>query len=219
MRLEAHPPRANHCSPTHSHSLAPATSKCQVTIRPSLASDDVRGEYLNLAEIQLFDIVGLQIDRSLLKLRLSSTFDWGGLVSLTADRCNDGAVNTATLAAPGVPNPGLGQVCSSADGDPLARLWVTYPCALGLSKVVVYNRDEDCCRARITRFSLDVTADTGPGADKWNQTFDFDGTNSSYTFKVVSSAHAHTHTRTHVHMHRAHVVDSLSRTTCMRTYS
>ena len=133
---------------------------------------------LHLAEVQLFAAQnGSQIDRRLLTLSLSSMLNWEGFY-FAAGFCNDGAENTYIFDDFGNPNRGLGQVCHSSfvPTDPSPRLTVSYPCTLGLSKVVVVNQDKD--RNKINDFSLDVISSTGAVT----HTYQFQGSAKSYTF-------------------------------------
>lgn len=168
--------------------LADRYEKCQVVIRSTNASPPP-DTVINLAEVQLFDTSGLQVDRSLLTFKLSSTTVYYG-VPLEARFCNDGTVDTL-VQTPDTTNPvyfyvntGPGQICCSGDGDPDPRLTITYPCQLGLSRVVAYNR-MDCCGTRMQRFSLDACISTGC---KWNQTFSF-GSDVKPVYNFTISKH------------------------------
>ena len=77
----------------------------------------------------------------------------------------------------GATNPGPGQLCHTNEDDPNPQLTITYPCGLGLSSVVVTNR-QDCCMEPINNFALDMVAGTG----EVQQTFTFTGGARSYTF-------------------------------------
>ncbi|KAI8475626.1 MAG: hypothetical protein J3K34DRAFT_403898 [Monoraphidium minutum] len=153
---------------------------CQVVIRPS-AKEPPAGVVLHLAEVQLFQSSGAPIDRLQLRFSLSSTTEWDGGVVLSANNCNDG-ITASIVFVPGtnVLNKQLGQICHSkpVPEDPTPTLTIAYPCATGLSRVVVTNR-QDCCGSSIDAFSLDFIASTGEVT--YTYTFDDGGDTPTYT--------------------------------------
>ncbi|KAI8475609.1 MAG: hypothetical protein J3K34DRAFT_481933 [Monoraphidium minutum] len=131
---------------------------CKIAICPK-ASTLPDGAAPNLAEVQLFDAAGGQVDWGALSFALSSTYEWGN-TTLSAGYCNDGATNSLIFLSEGVASTGPGQVCHSQYSPQDPRLEISYPCAGGLSRVVVHSRD-DCCGERIDAFSLEVVASSG----------------------------------------------------------
>ncbi|KAI8475625.1 MAG: hypothetical protein J3K34DRAFT_403891 [Monoraphidium minutum] len=160
----------------------PKKGTCQVVIRPT-AKGPPANTVLNLAEVQLFDAAGRQIDASLLSFSLSSTMVMQG-VPLAAGFCNDGATSSVVSLAGDAPNTGAGQLCHSkpVPEDPKPRLTAAYPCAAGLSKVVVHNRAGQE-GGSIDAFSLDVVASKGAVT----QTYAFTGGATTRSFTIVKA--------------------------------
>lgn len=158
-------------------SLSSPPGGCKVVIRPKASTAPV-GTVLNLAEVQLFDAAGAQVNRSQLFFALTSTALLDG-APLWADYCNDGDTSTTINGANGVITL---QICQSnpapMDGRP--RLSIFYPCAAGLSKVVVHNRQSDCCSSRIDAFSLDILASSGAVT----QTYTFTGGSNTAAYTI-----------------------------------
>ena len=118
-----------------------------------------------------------QIERRLLTPALTSMYIEDGL-PYAAGFCIDGTLETKTRDEFGNQNNGPGQVCNTNPGDPSPRLTVSFPCALGLSKVVVTNRAD--WGHRIMDFALDVIS--SKGAVTHTYSFMEFGQQDSYTF-------------------------------------
>jgi hypothetical protein len=131
--LLTQPTPTNACR-CHHNCLA---GRCSVVIRPTQASVV---DYLNLGEVELFDMAGQKLAPASLVFTLGSTWDNSG-----ASQCNDG--NPATTCHTQLTTPTLA---------------ITYPCAgpTSVSKVVVTNR-VDCCKERIVKFTMDFLNATG----------------------------------------------------------
>jgi len=117
------------------------------------------------------------MSKSLLNFTLSSTLVWEGN-SFSAGYCNDGSLASSPWVG-SIFNTGAGQICHSSNGDPNPMLVVTYPCSLGLSQVVVTNR-QDCCSDRINAFSLEVT----DAKDQVAYTYAFALSAPTYTIRI-----------------------------------
>ena len=108
---------------THTHA-APnsAANVCKVVIRKFVNASD--NDALNLAEVQLFNFTGARIVIAPnTGFKLSTVL--GGLPDYGAEVCNDN---------------NLGNFCHTQPSDKTPQRNITYPCAEGLSKVVVTNR-------------------------------------------------------------------------------
>ena len=114
------------------------TDRCFVTIHlvPGAAPTN-----LNLVEVELYDLHGIQIRDNLTALQSSMLNNYGGFA------CIDGKITDSIY-----------DICHTQDDDPFPFLRIGYPCSgqtLGsLSRVVVYNR-RDCCQFRTLSFMLD----------------------------------------------------------------
>ena len=103
-------------------------------------------DFLNLAEVKLYAADGAQIT----PVAASISTAYAGI--------------TATDSAANAIDNNLASICHTAPGDPSPTLTVSYSCPGGkttAAKVVVHNRDEDCCRYRLTYFSLDFVDASG----------------------------------------------------------
>jgi hypothetical protein len=110
--------------------------------------------YLNLREVQLFDASGALVKP--VSPALSSVYSDGAATG----NCFDGKLDT---------------MCSSNlnAGDWSPFLEIPYPCPGGstsLSKVQIFNRLDDCCRARLDTFTLDFV-DAALRIDRPSYTF------------------------------------------------
>ncbi len=128
-----------------------------MVIRPTQASVV---DYLNLGEVELFDMAGQKLAPASLVFTLGSTLD-----SYRSSNCNDG--NPFTMCHTLLTTPTLA---------------ITYPCAgpTSVSKVIVTNR-VDCCKDRIVKFTMDFLDATGK-ADR--PSYQFPTTGPSYTVTV-----------------------------------
>jgi hypothetical protein len=128
-----------------------------VVIRPTQASVV---DYLNLGEVELFDMAGQKLAPASLVFTLGSTLD-----SYRSSNCNDG--NPFTMCHTLLTTPTLA---------------ITYPCAgpTSVSKVIVTNR-VDCCKDRIVKFTMDFLDATGK-ADR--PSYQFPTPQASYTVTV-----------------------------------
>jgi len=87
----------------------------RIELKPGQTAD-----YLNLAEVRLFNQSGLKIPKSRLKFSMS-TF----MSAYPPELCFDDVLDT---------------MCSTADGDKNPYMDISYQCSEGLAKVEVYNR-------------------------------------------------------------------------------
>lgn len=133
-----------------------------MAIRPTTRA--VPNPPLHLAEVELFDLAGLRIPRSLTTATLTSrAADATTHMQYTAAKCNNGNPNTTCQSL----DPGL--------LDPYPTLRVYYPCGSGptsLSRVLVLNR-QDCCQERLTAYTLDFVNALGAldrASYKFNET-------------------------------------------------
>ncbi len=134
---------------------------CAIRIRPTTSSDVA--DYLTIAEMYLYDAAGARITP--LSARLSTTINLNGIPR----HCIDGDLTTW---------------CSTVDDgyDDSPTLTVRYDCPGGkttAARVVVHNRDEDCCRAALNPFSLDFVDASGQVDPQL--TFSFSGSKPVYT--------------------------------------
>jgi hypothetical protein len=117
---------------------------------------------LNLAEVKLYAANGAQITPV------------AASISTVYDGTTDGAANTI--------DNNLATHCHTAWGDTRPMLNVSYSCPGGkttAARVVVHNRDEDCCRHRLDVFSLDFVDASGQVDPRL--TFSFSGSEPVYT--------------------------------------
>ena len=166
----APPPPTCHpaCAPNAPNTSAHAVPSCKVVIRPTVAGVV---DYLNLAEVKLYAANGAQIT----PFAVSMSTVYRGIYG-SANVIDN---NLATLG-------------STDDGDPSPTLTVQYDCPGGKTtavKVVVHNRDEDCCRYRLNYFSLDIVprdqVDLPTGAWNLQRTFRFAGSQPVYTVWAI----------------------------------
>lgn len=127
-----------------------AGAGCSVVLERILVDGDLQNP-INMADVMLFSAAGTQIIISMLQLNMSSVHD-------SNVGCLDG--DLATICHTG-----------ATDADPWLR--VTYPCAEGLSKVVIINR-QDSAQERLQRYRMRAVSagiDLAP----------------AYTFKTVAA--------------------------------
>jgi hypothetical protein len=143
------------------YQLETPDGSCQVRIRPRAIS-----AILNLGEVQLYNKRGVQVPPAALQFQQSTVWREFG-ISMVAQFCNDGDVSGKSTS-----------ICHCDQNDPNPTLAIGYDCAVGLSKIVVFNRRgaED----RITAFAVDVINAAGD----ITQTIPFTGIASSYTFPI-----------------------------------
>ncbi|WIA13038.1 hypothetical protein OEZ85_006646 [Tetradesmus obliquus] len=147
-------------------------NSCSVRLRPTTASP----EHMMFREVVLFDARGVQIPASLVTGSMSSAYTGQGQ-DFSASKCLDGATwnrnwNSFNLCFT------LGPLT----GDPYPWMRFGYPCAGGLSKVVLYNR-LDWGTSYASVLSLDVT-----NLGKTAYTFAFNTTQEVYNIPVIMSA-------------------------------
>ena len=77
--------------------------------------------------------------------------------------------------------PSFIRFCHTAWGDPRPALIINYPCSAGLSKVVVTNRVDECCKDRIRAFALSVLDAAG---NRLRPDFAFTTNEATFTIPV-----------------------------------
>lgn len=110
----------------------PAAPRCSVVIEPTAAL--ASAVTLNLADVRLFDAGGVAINASEIAANLTTEFNNGTRVALCLDGSNSTFCATLPELAP--------------------RMTLAYNCSRGLSRVVVTNRLQACCKDAIGSFSM-----------------------------------------------------------------
>jgi hypothetical protein len=124
----------------------------------------------------LYDPMGAKISQGALTFRLSSTYTGSPLWNI-AYKCNDGVIDDTG--------------CASVSGDANPTLTITFSCPSGttnvsqvMSKVVVYNRAEQCCTDRILDFKMDFL---GPDGIQMGDSFFFNPALNEYSITSIWS--------------------------------
>ncbi|KAI8475002.1 MAG: hypothetical protein J3K34DRAFT_488072 [Monoraphidium minutum] len=146
------------------------TGACQVIIRPTVSNPDT-SVVLNLAEVELFDATDVKIASSDLNFTLSSTL----MGVFVASYCNDGFTTSGGVCHTDIRT----DTADTISTDPYPSLTITFPCASGLSKVVVWNRASNL--DRINAFTLDAIRSDGTVATS----FQFTGSQQTYTISGI----------------------------------
>lgn len=121
-------------------------------------------DYLNLAEVEMWDARGVQVPRTSLTVAMSSTWDnvW------VPGNAIDG--NTATISHAG---------SNTVDLSPY--LHVGYPCSTSIASIKITNR-QDCCQTRLQSYMVQLVTS---GTVKWQS--EFTSAQASYTFSNLQS--------------------------------
>lgn len=117
---------------------------CHVVIERNPDASDAA---INLLDFRLYNNSGVQIPLEQLSIDMSSIYQMNSIL-YQASHCIDGNLTTMCHTA-------LPRIDSSAG------LRITYPCAQGLTRVEVVNR-QSCCQDRILKFRMRAVID---GAD------------------------------------------------------
>lgn len=118
------------------------------------------GLSLSLAEVTLLTKTGDAVPTSNVSVKLSTVNG-----DRVAANCDDGDTRS----------PPLGKLCETSPGDAEPTLTADYDCALNVTRVTVTN--SAASPERIAAFALDFT----DGGGFVRTTYEFDGTNASYT--------------------------------------
>jgi hypothetical protein len=139
--LELYVSPAPTITPTIAPTIAPTSTYAPTTSQAAfnvvINNLVTNHKWLNFAEVQLFNN-GVQIPRESLSFSLSSTYDW----DTPASNCNDGLTNS---------------LCHSQGDESDPNPTLTIVSAEAFDKVVVYNREGDCCRDRIEGATITTT--------------------------------------------------------------
>ncbi|KAI8462207.1 MAG: hypothetical protein J3K34DRAFT_213149 [Monoraphidium minutum] len=130
---------------------ASAEPECSVVISlKAPPADPFVDQYLNLAEVELYDNADNKITIPALDFTISSVKP-----VYPSENCNDG-IKTADLNGNDVIDPGEGAACSTNANDPYPNITIAFPCSPGLKKVLVYNVGNFGNAQRITQFKLEA---------------------------------------------------------------